>query len=135
MMTRLIGALMVTLLVSLQAMAPARAAELLVFEAPGCPYCEKWNAEVGDAYPKTWLAEVAPIRRINLAQGIPDDLKAAGLQVRYTPTFVVWHDNQEVDRIEGYELEDFFWPVLERILRRLPQDEAAPGAPGDDDPA
>ena len=50
--------------------APARlaAAELLMFDEPGCPWCRKWDAEVGGAYPKSDEGRRAPLRRIHIAR-------------------------------------------------------------------
>ena len=32
---------------------PARAAELVMMEQPGCVWCARFNAEIAPAYPKT----------------------------------------------------------------------------------
>jgi hypothetical protein len=40
--------------------------------------------------------------------------------IRYTPTFVLVDNGQEVGRIEGYPGDAFFWGLLERLLERLP---------------
>jgi hypothetical protein len=36
--------------------------------------------------------------------------------VLFTPTFVLINNGQEQARIEGYPGEDFFWPLLTRLL-------------------
>lgn len=93
---------------------PATAAELIMVEQPGCAWCERWNDEIAPAYPKTSEGAFAPLRRVNLRQ-IPDDVNVAR-RVMFTPTFLLVEDGQEVARIEGYPGEDFFWPLLGRML-------------------
>ena len=38
--------------------------------------------------------------------------------MRFTPTFVLVRDGQEIDRIEGYPGQDFFWSLLAMMLQR-----------------
>lgn len=99
-------------------LAPARAAELVVFERAGCVWCARWNAEVGAAYDKTAEGAKAPLRRVDLARGVPADL--AGVKpVVYTPTFVLVDGGKEVGRIEGYSDNAFFYGYLDGLLARL----------------
>ena len=99
---------------------PVRAAELLMFEEKWCHWCEKWNEEIGVIYDKTAEGKRAPLRRIDVHNGMPAevDLKT---RVQYTPTFVLVDEGKEIDRIEGYPGEDFFWGLLGRMLEKLPQ--------------
>ena len=107
----------------------ARAAELILFEQPGCYWCAVWNEQVGVAYPKTWEGQLAPLRRLNIHEKLPDDL--AGLaKGRFTPTFVVWHEGREIGRLQGYS-PDFFWPMLDELLLKAhPGAGAAQSGPG-----
>lgn len=107
----------------------SRAAELIMFEQAGCYWCAVWNEQVGIAYPKTWEGKMAPLRRLNIHERLPQDL--AGLSKgRFTPTFVVWHDGREIGRIQGYN-PDFFWPMLDEILHKVdPGAGAAQSGPG-----
>jgi hypothetical protein len=94
---------------------PATAAELVMVERAGCPVCMRWNRELGAVYPNTPEAARAPLRRLDLA--------AAGTltlvePVRYTPTFLLVEDGQEVGRITGYTGDDAFWGLLGRLLSR-----------------
>ena len=107
------------LLVSL-ASVHVRAAELLMFEEKWCHWCEKWNEEIGVIYHKTAEGKRAPLRRVDVHNGMPSDIKLK-TRVQYTPTFVLVEDGHELDRIEGYPGEDFFWGLLERMLKKLPQ--------------
>ncbi|WP_146344118.1 hypothetical protein [Falsiphaeobacter marinintestinus] len=93
---------------------PAMAAELVMVEQAGCAWCERWNEEIAPAYPKTSEGKFAPLRRVNLRQ-IPDDLTVAR-RVTFTPTFLLVEDGQEITRMEGYPGEDFFWPLLSKML-------------------
>lgn len=101
--------------------APARAAELVMFETAGCPWCIAWHAGIGPIYPKTPEGRIAPLRRVELRGRRPADL--AGIaDVRFTPTFVLMHEGVEIGRIVGYSGEDFFWGLLATLIERLPRE-------------
>lgn len=100
---------------------PAAAAELVMFEEVGCSWCEEWREVIGPIYPKTEEARRAPLRVIDRADPLPDDLHLKA-PVVFTPTFVLVEDGQEVGRIEGYPGEDFFWGLLDQLLTQLPED-------------
>lgn len=99
--------------------APVSAAELLMFEEVGCVWCAAWNEEVGDAYALTEEGRRAPLRRLDLHDGAPRDVTLS-MRPQFTPTFVLVDEGREIGRIEGYPGEDFFWPLLNRLLDRLP---------------
>lgn len=113
------------------AAAPALAGEtrLLMFDSPACPWCAAWEAEVGPGYPLSPEGRIAPLERIRLGTQ-PEGVTLAA-PPRVTPTFVLVHDGAEVGRIEGYPGADFFWPMLGRLLGRLPEGGAAGGAASD----
>lgn len=95
------------------------ASELIMFNSPYCEWCELWEEEVGIVYDKTWEARIVPVRRVDIHDSRPDDLK----QIRpvvYTPTFVLINDGREVGRINGYPGEGHFWGLLDEIVERLP---------------
>jgi len=98
--------------------APAAAAELVLFEAADCVWCEAWDEEIGDIYPKTPEARIAPLRRVDIHDQRPTDL-AAVRGVLFTPTFVLMEDGKEVGRIVGYGGEDFFWGLLGVEMKKL----------------
>ena len=109
-------ALTATLLVYPAWPSTAQAEPLLVMvEQPGCIYCERWDAEIGPAYPKTEEGKFAPLIRADLRQGPPEGITYAR-RVLFTPTFILIDDGQEKARIEGYPGEDFFWPLLTKLL-------------------
>jgi hypothetical protein len=95
----------------------ALAAELVMVEAEGCPFCLRWHREIGPVYPKTEEGRLAPLRRVSL-RALPADLKSVK-NLRYAPTFVVMQCGREAGRILGYSGDDFFWGELSAILRNL----------------
>lgn len=109
-------ALSAAILVS-PAWVQATAAEpfLVMVEQPGCVYCQRWDAEIGPAYPKTDEGKFAPLIRADLREGPPDGITYAR-HVLFTPTFVLIENGQEKARMEGYPGEDFFWPLLTKLL-------------------
>lgn len=100
-----------------------RAAELVMFESPGCPWCEAWDEEVGVVYHKTEAGRRAPLRRVMIEAPRPADLAQVD-GIVYTPTFVVIHDGREVGRILGYPGDNHFWGLLDMILADLPAPES-----------
>jgi hypothetical protein len=99
--------------------APALAAELLMFEEAGCPWCIKWHNEVGPGYPRSPEGRRAPLRRLDIRAALPVGIRL-DTPVRATPTFVLIDDGREVGRITGYPGPDFFWAMLEEMMRKLP---------------
>jgi len=116
-MKRLLIFLVATLVLGL---SPAKSAELIMLEQQGCHWCEQWNEEVGVIYFKTAEGQRAPLRRVDIHDGIPDDLKHIHTG-RFTPTFVLIESGVEVGRIRGYPGESFFWGLLNQMLKKLPQ--------------
>jgi thioredoxin-related protein len=99
--------------------APARTAELVMFESPGCAWCARWHEEIGPIYPKTDESRLAPLRRVALHEPRPADLRELRA-VSFTPTFVLVDDGTELGRITGYAGEHFFWAQLDMVLEALP---------------
>jgi hypothetical protein len=52
---------------------------------------------------------------INARSEVPDGLKLKR-PIVFTPTFILTVDGQEIERIEGYPAEDFFWGLLGMML-------------------
>lgn len=98
--------------------AVARAAELVMFEQAFCEWCEVWDEEVGVVYGKTGESKRAPLRRVDIHKTRPADLEGVK-RVIFTPTFVLMEDGAEVGRILGYPGEDFFWSLLDQMMKRL----------------
>jgi hypothetical protein len=97
---------------------PARAAELVMFERAGCPWCEVFDREISPIYDKTDEGKRAPLRRVNIDQAVPDDLAFVDID-RLTPLFVLVDGGKEIGRIRGYPGEDYFWGLLDVLLVRL----------------
>ncbi|MGE3248241.1 MAG: thioredoxin fold domain-containing protein [Beijerinckiaceae bacterium] len=95
------------------------AAELLMFERSGCPYCVRWDAEVAPGYRASAEAKIAPLRRVDITRGQPKDV-ALSAPVRFTPTFVLVDNGKELGRITGYFDNATFWGVLGKLMAELP---------------
>lgn len=102
----------------------AWAAELVMFEEPGCVWCRRWHAEIGPGYPLSPEGRTAPLRRVHIR-----DQAAAGVllqkPVTATPTFVLAEDGREVGRIVGYPGSEFFYGLLTSLLGQLPGTSAS----------
>ncbi len=92
--------------------------ELLMFESASCEWCKKCDAELGVVYAKTAKGRAAPLRRVDIAETRPADLRAVR-GIVYTPTFVLWHRGREIGRIVGYPGEDSFWGLLGVMTGKL----------------
>lgn len=106
--------------IACQLMAPAGAAELVMFEQAGCAWCARFNAEIAPGYAKSDEGRIAPLRRIDIHAPIPDDLTNITVE-RFTPTFVLVEDGKEYGRIRGYPGDQFFWFRLDELLSELPK--------------
>lgn len=90
---------------------------LVMFEQPGCLYCEAWNTEIGPQYPLTTEGNSAPLLRLQLREPLPEGMYLAS-RPAFTPTFVLVKDGVEAGRIAGYPGEDFFWPMLSKMIEK-----------------
>lgn len=96
------------------AIAAADEIRLLMVEQQGCIYCLHWDREVAPEYPKTSEGLTAPLLRADISD-LPEGLELKSRPV-LTPTFILVKDGQELSRLEGYPGEDFFWPLLARMI-------------------
>ena len=98
---------------------------LLMAEEDGCYWCEAWDDEISHIYPKTIEGRTAPLQRYDVHHETPDVIFQS--RVRYTPTFILVKNGQEVGRLEGYPGEDFFWGLLSQMFERagIPLDKAS----------
>jgi hypothetical protein len=100
--------------------ASARGSELLMFERPDCVWCQRWDADIAPAYPRTTEGSLAPVRRIDIRdQAIAGVLLERPITV--TPTFVLAYDGREIGRILGYPGNEIFYGLLGELLKRLPR--------------
>lgn len=97
---------------------PGVAAELVMFERPGCPWCIRWHKEVGPIYPKTPEGERAPLRPVMVGPQV-QTLYRLKEPVFYTPTFVLVEKGEEIGRITGYMGDDAFWGLMKMLAAKL----------------
>jgi hypothetical protein len=100
------------------ALARAEAAELVMFEQRGCPWCAAFDREIAPIYAKTPEGARAPLRRVDIAKPLPRDLAFVTVE-RMTPVFVLVDAGREIGRIRGYPGEDHFWGLLGELMARL----------------
>jgi thioredoxin-related protein len=100
------------------ASSSSHAAELVMFEQAGCEWCAAFDRDIAPIYPKTDEGRRAPLRRVDIAQPLPQDLAFIAVE-RLTPLFVLVDNGREIGRIRGYPGEDNFWGLLDAIMKRL----------------
>ena len=99
---------------------PLMAAEMVMFEQPGCFWCKRFNEEIAPAWPKTEQGQRAPLRRVNIHDPLPEDLADIPVE-RFTPTFVLVDEGREIARLRGYPGDQFFWALVDEMLAKLDQ--------------
>lgn len=104
--------------------AQGTGAHLLMFDDPGCPYCRQWHREVGPGYANSPEGKRAPLRVLQHRGPRPADITLSE-PVRATPTFVLVQDGREVGRIVGYPGADFFWSMIDNLMKKLRPGERA----------
>lgn len=97
----------------------------MMVEEEGCSWCIRWNNDVGGEYALTQEGKTAPLWRQDISDPLPQGVKLESLP-QFTPTFILLVDGTEVNRIEGYPGEGFFWGLLEIMLAKLPETEESP---------
>lgn len=108
----------VLLLVLISALPAVAETRLMMVEEDGCSWCIRWNNEVGGEYALTQEGKTAPLWRQDISEPLPVGVTLAS-QPQFTPTFILLVDGTEVNRIEGYPGEGFFWGLLEIMLANL----------------
>jgi len=101
----------------------ARSAELVMFEQPGCVWCDTFDREIGPIYPKTAEGQRVPLRRVNIDNPLPNDLGFLVVE-RLAPLFILVDKGREIGRIRGYPGEDNFWGLLGALIKKLDTDGA-----------
>ena len=95
------------------------AASLVMFDRKGCPWCAKWHAEIGvEAYNAGPEGQIAPLRVLDVASPLPNDLKGISGIVG-TPTFVLVENGREIDRLVGYPGKQVFFGRILLMLDKL----------------
>jgi hypothetical protein len=90
--------------------------QLIMVTASDCPWCEAFEEEVGKGYPKTDEAKFLPMRRHDIYDAMPEDMKEL-VPPTMTPTFIIVMDGKEVGRIVGYPGQELFWWRLSEFTR------------------
>jgi thioredoxin-related protein len=83
---------------------------LLMAELDDCPYCAKWDLEIGAIYSKTSEGRAAPLKRFYL--NTKQTKIVFTKPVNVSPTFILVQNNKEVGRIVGYTNDEQFWSLL-----------------------
>ncbi len=106
------------ILLTLMTFGSVAAAELIVVESDDCPYCKRFHAEIGVAYPKTEEGKLAPLRVLDISQPMPEEYSGVK-PASVTPTFILVENNREIDRLIGYPGDEYFWFLLGEMLQKL----------------
>lgn len=113
----------------LLAPGPIEAAELLIFERPGCSFCAAFDREVAPIYPLTAEGKAIPARRVDITKPIPADLDFVKVE-RLTPVFVLVDNRREIGRFRGYSGDDHFWGLLGALVARRNEQATASRSDG-----
>ncbi len=89
-----------------------------MIESDDCPYCRRFHAEIGIAYPKTEEGQRAPLKLLDISMPMPEQYK--NIKPAFvTPTFILVDGSKEVDRLAGYPGDEHFWFLLGEMLDKL----------------
>lgn len=114
-MTRFLAALSIALTVIY--VPAASAAQLVYVEWKDCGYCKVFNRQMAWAYVSSAIGKKIPLRRVNILQRWPADLKRVN-RPSYTPVFILVENGREVGRFDGYASPQGFTSNLRRLLKR-----------------
>ena len=94
--------------------------KLLMITADYCIFCQIWEKEIGNIYPKTDISKSFPLEKIELDEYLFDnDINDNNnYETKITPTFVFYKNNKEIGRITGYSSAEMFWWHVDEILDR-----------------
>jgi hypothetical protein len=92
----------------------AAPAVLVMVHDPACPYCARWEAEVGHSYRLSREGKFAPL--VQRLRGHPETSNLK--KIVYSPTFVMLAYGREVGRIVGYQGSDLFWMQLGPLVAK-----------------
>ena len=94
--------------------------KLVMITADYCIYCQIWEKEIGEIYPKTDISKSFPLEKIELDEYLFDNVinDNSNYETKITPTFVFYRGNNEIGRITGYSSAEMFWWQVDEILDR-----------------
>ncbi len=90
---------------------------LLMVTSEYCIYCQIWEKQVGEIYPKTDISKIYPLKRIELDDYLKDNNYNVE-KTKITPTFIFFEEQNEIGRITGYSNPEMFWWQVDEILQR-----------------
>lgn len=95
--------------------AVALSAELVFVEIRSCVHCIRFNKQMAGPYQASETGQKVPLRRVDLMQRWPADLKAVD-RPPYTPVFILVEDGKELGRFNGYVNARQFNRELKRLM-------------------
>ena len=98
--------------------APAKAAELVMFETQWCGRCKQFLAEAAPSYRASPAGHAAPLRVIDMQRTAP--WFATREPIQGTPTFVLVDRGRELGRITGYTSREAFLAQSQSMIAQLP---------------
>ena len=81
---------------------------LIMVTSDHCSYCQAWELDVGKVYDKSPYATSLPLTRVEIGSKMPGGVTFERPVVG-TPTFLIIHNGQEIDRQNGYIGAEMFW--------------------------
>lgn len=93
----------------------AQPVRLMMVDRKGCIYCAQFEAEIEPGYGKSTEGRAAPLFKVDIDGVWPDGI-VLNSRPFVTPTFILLRDGVEQSRIEGYPGQEFFYPVVSRML-------------------
>ena len=81
---------------------------LVMVTSDHCPFCQAWERDIGVLYEKSPYASSLPLKRVDIGSAMPDGVTLQS-PVLGTPTFLIIHNGQEIDRQRGYDNAEMFW--------------------------
>lgn len=103
----------------------AQPVRLMMVDRKGCIYCAQFEAEIEPGYARSTEGAAAPLFKVDIDGVWPDGI-VLDSRPFITPTFILLRDGVEQSRIEGYPGQEFFYPIVSRMLA-----EAAPAKEGE----
>jgi hypothetical protein len=91
------------------------AVELIAVEHTRCANCLRFDATVGRSYKLSPQARIAPMRRVDLARGVPPDLA----DVSAVPTFILRSKGHVIGRIIGYHDPVTFYRNVDMLIAAI----------------
>lgn len=88
---------------------------LLMVERGDCIYCRAWHAQIGPGYAGSAAGKAAPLLTVDMDGAWPDGLVLARRPF-ITPTFILLDEGVEVARVEGYFVQERFYPAINNLL-------------------